>query len=102
MRSCFRNLGLFLAAACVAPLPVSAADGVVGGRGPRIWAHHHPPVAAFGRPVFVEVDSLAAFGDLNDVAHAPPLVIRVEGDVDIFQLPDGTLHIVLDGDDGDE
>jgi hypothetical protein len=98
MRSRFRIVSLVLTAACVAPVAASAADAVVGGKGPRIRVHDRPPVMASGRPVFVMVDELAQFGDLVDVATAPPLVIRVEGDVDIFQLPDGTLRIVLDGD----
>ena len=46
-------------------------------------------------------EELAEFGELADPASAPPLEIRIEGDVDIYQLPDGRLHIVLRGDDSD-
>ena len=82
-----------LAAVLAVPAGPAAAEAAVGGKGPRIHAHGHPPVSAPG-PVFVRVDELAAFGDL-DVAAAPPLVIRVEGDVEIIREPDGSLRILL-------
>jgi hypothetical protein len=96
----FSISSLALTAACLAPVPGLAQDAVVGGRGPRVWFHDRPPVVTRGQPVFVVVDGLAAFGDL-DVAAAPPLEIRVEGDVDVIQLPDGSLRFEL-GDRDDE
>jgi hypothetical protein len=53
---------------------------------------------AGGQPVFLVVDRLAAFGDL-DVADAPPLSIRIEGDADIIVLPDGSVRITFSDDD---
>ena len=85
---------LATSAALLAPPAASAADATVGGKGPRVHFHHQRPVAAHGRPVFVVVDEFAQFGDL-DVAHAPPLSIRVEGDVDVIVLPDGSMRFVL-------
>lgn len=99
-----RSRGRILAAVALAaalPAPTLAQDAVVGGRGPRVWFHDRPPVVAGGRPVLVTVDALAAFGDL-DVRRAPPLEIRVEGDVDVIQLPDGSLRFVLGGRDVEE
>jgi hypothetical protein len=87
-----------LLAAGVSGGQARAADVTVRGKGPRIRIHEHPPVHHPGRPVFVTVDGLAAFGDL-DVDRAPPLVIRVEGDAEITVLPDGSLRIVLGSDD---
>lgn len=94
----FSISSLALMAACLAPVTALAQDAVVGGRGPRVHFHDRPPVLAGGRPVFVVVDGLAAFGDL-DVGAAPPLEIRVEGDVDVIQLPDGSLRFELGGRD---
>jgi hypothetical protein len=87
---------LALSGVLLAPPAAGAADAVVGGKGPRVRLPHRPPVAAGGQPVFVVVDEFAAFGDL-DVAEAPPLSIRVEGDVDVILLPDGSLRFVLGG-----
>jgi len=89
---------LFLASASIAPVAAGAADGVVGGKGPRIHVHGHRPVSAEGRPVFVTVDELARFGDWH-LDSAPALVIRVEGDVAITQLPDGRLRFELGAED---
>ena len=89
---------LVLMVALLAPAAVSAADATISGRGPCVHDVDGRRVAAAGRPVFVAVDGLANFGDL-DVAHAPPLLIRVQGDVDIRRRPDGSLDIVLGGDD---
>jgi hypothetical protein len=97
----FSIASLALAAACLAPAPALAQDASVGGRGPRVRFHDRRPVMARGHPVFVTVDELAAFGDL-DVRHAPPLEIRIEGDAEIIVLPDGSLRIVLDGEDDGE
>ena len=97
----FSTSSLALLAACLAPVPALAQDAVVGGRGPRVHFHGHPPVVSRGQPVFVVVDGLAAFGDL-DVATAPPLEIRVEGDVDVIQLPDGSLRFELGGHDDED
>ncbi len=83
---------------CFTAVPVSAAGGLIAGRSPRITASDGRQIAAGGRPVYVVVDRLAEFGNF-DLAEAPPLVIHVEGDVEIFQLPDGSVRIVLDGDD---
>jgi hypothetical protein len=85
-----------LAAVLAAPAG-AAAEAAVGGKGPRIRAHGQRPISAPG-PVFVRVDELAAFGDL-DLAEAPPLVIRIEGDVEILQEPDGSLRIFLRDED---
>ena len=97
----FSLSGLLLAAACLASVPAAAQEAAVGGRGPRVHFHDRPPVPTRGQPVFVVVDGLAAFGDL-DVAAAPPLEIRVEGDVDVIQLPDGSLRFELGGRDDED
>ncbi len=89
---------LALALGCFLAVPVSAGEGLIAGRSPRITARDGRQIAAGGRPVYVVVDQLAEFGNF-DLADAPPLVIHVEGDVEIFQLPDGSVRIVLDGDD---
>ena len=93
---------LVLAAVCLGPASVSAADAMVSGKGVRVRDFRDLDGRSLSnarRPVFVTVDGLAEFGDLVDVAHAPPLVIRVQGDVDIQRLPDGSLRFTLRRDD---
>ena len=90
---------LVLAAACLGPAPVSASDAMVGGRGVRVREFDGRMFRSPRRPVFVAVDEFAEFGDLVGVAHAPPLVIRVQGDVDIRLLSDGSLRFILRRDD---
>ena len=86
MRRWTTSLILLLVATPVA----SAADVLVGGRGPHLRVHGHPPLRSEARPVFVVVDDFAF-----DVGGAPPLAIRVEGDVDVFVLPDGSMRFEL-------
>jgi hypothetical protein len=86
-----------LALAAALPAPALAQDVVVGGHGPRVHRHGRPAVATGAQPVFVVVDGLAEFGRLAHLDSAPPLEIRVAGDVDVFQQPDGSLHFVLGG-----
>ena len=93
--------GLALAAACLAAGPALAQDALVGGHGPRVHFQGRPPVGAGGQPVFVVVDELAGFGHLAHMESAPPLEIRVEGDVDVILQPDGSLRFVLGGRDGE-
>jgi hypothetical protein len=91
---------LALMAACLAPVPAAAQDASVGGRGPRVHFHGRPAVSSGGQPVFVVLDEFAEFGRLAHLDSAPPLAIRVEGDVDVIVLPDGSLRFVLGGEDG--
>jgi hypothetical protein len=97
MRSWSFSISTLALASVLFPL-ASAADAFVSGRGPHIRTHGHPPLPPEGRPVFLVVDDFAAF----DVGTAPPLEVRVEGDVDIIQLPDGSLRFVLRGEDEGE
>jgi hypothetical protein len=99
MRSWKISVPMLVLAAVVFAIPVvSSADAVVGGRGPHIRVHGHPPLPPLGRPVFVAFDDFGRF----DVGGAPPLEIRVVGDVDVIALPDGSLRFVLDGEDEEE
>lgn len=66
---------------------MSAADAIVSGRAPHIRVHRHPMQRMDERPVFVVVDDFDAF----HVGASPPLEIRVEGDVAVIALPDGTV-----------
>ena len=83
---------LVLALSGAAPVAAAAADAVVGGKGPRIRAHDGRRIAAFERPVFVVFEELGQFGRLP-AREAPPLVIEVEGDVEITPQPDGGVRI---------
>ena len=86
-----------LLAASVAPVGAGAADAAIRGKGPRV-RHHHPR-----HPVVVVRDDFPSFGSTEP---APQVVIEVEGDVEITQLPDGSVHIVIrrdaDDEEGDE
>ena len=84
--------GTLVLAVAAAPLAAAAAEGEVGGHGPRIRAHDGRLVAAPQRPVFVVWPELAAFGRMPP-EEAPPLVIEVKGDVEITPQPDGGLRI---------
>ena len=79
-------------AVSAAPLAAHAADGVVGGKGPRIRSHDGRLLAVHDRPVFVVVDAFGQFGQLP-AREAPPLEIKIEGDVEITPQPDGGLRI---------
>jgi hypothetical protein len=94
--------GLVLMAVCLAPLPAAAQDASVGGRGPRVHFHGRPAVPSGGQPVFVVLDEFAGFGRLAHLDSAPALAIRVEGDVDVIQLPDGSLRFELGGRDDED
>lgn len=83
--------GLFLL-----PLAASAADGEVGGKGVRS-ASRGQPVALGERPILVGLDRQGPFRP--DLRPVPGVDIRIEGAREVLVLPDGTLHVVLGGDD---
>jgi len=119
MRSWIRKpVTLAVVAALLAPLAASAADITVGGRGSQVWVPSRrwmtpgPPAKVFpvsprviardgrrivaaGRPVVVVCDDISAFGQ-PVVPSAPPLVIKIEGDVTIVPQEDGSLRLVFD------
>jgi hypothetical protein len=78
------------------PLPASAADAEVGGKGVRSASHAHPIVLG-QRPILVGLDRRQAFG--TDLRPVPGVDIRIEGAREVFVLPDGTLHVVLGSDE---
>ena len=81
-----------LLAASFAPAAVVAGDATIRGKGPRV-RQHHPR-----HPIVVVRDDFPSFG----TDPAPQVVIEVEGDVEITQLSDGSLHIVIRRDADDE
>jgi hypothetical protein len=76
------------------PLAASAADAEVGGKGSRSGGQ---PVVLGERPILVDLDRRGPFG--AEVRPVPGVDIRIEGASEVRVLPDGTLHVVLGGDD---
>lgn len=83
-------LAFALAAAALAPS--AYAETAVGGKGPHVRAPDGSWKSFSGRPVVIVDDRFADFGH-KQVATAPPLQIRVVGDVEIEPLEDGGLRI---------
>jgi hypothetical protein len=82
-----------LLAAGAAPASAGAADAAIRGKGAR--AHHRHS----RHPIVVVRDDFPSFGSTEP---APQVVIEVEGDVEITQLPDGSVHIVIERGEDDE